>query len=301
MTTLGGLPCVVYHPQGRSTGTVLTIHGASPLGPHDPRWVQLCRGLAGTGFTVLAPMFPTICRLRISATQPARVTDTLQDATRRFGGPPGMLSVSFSGGVTLLAAARVPSGPILTIGTYGQASRALRRLLDDPAADWYGVLIAMAHFSQPPRLRDALLAVAEDAFHSHPPNPRRYRAWLSPSEAAQFDALVSSADARRALLGPQLDTDPTLAALDATAAMPHLSAPLTLVHGLDDRVIPATESADLHALGQRLGRADRLVLTPLVSHGGTQRGLLTTVWHAPRLFGAIQAWMRAIAEHTQRA
>ena len=299
---LGGLPCTVYHPPGPPAGTILTVHGASPLGPHDPRWVQLCRGLAGAGFTALAPMYPTICRLRISADQPDRVAETLQDATRRFGGPPGMLSVSFSGGVTLLAAARVPSGPILTIGTYGQASRALQLLLEDPDADWYGVLIAMAHYSETAPLRAALLAVAEDDFHSHPSRPQHYRSWLSAAEAEKFDALVSCGDARRALLGPHLDDrDPTLAALDATAALPHLSAPLTLVHGRDDRVIPATESAALHALGRRLGRADRLVVTPLVSHGDAQRSLLATAWHAPRLIGAIRAWMRAVAGHAQRA
>jgi pimeloyl-ACP methyl ester carboxylesterase len=278
------------------------VHGASPLGPLDPRWVQLCLGIVAAGFIVLSPQYPAICRLRLTAEQPDEVAATISaaaaDQTLCPVGRPAVMSVSFSGGISIIAASRAPAGPLLTIGAYGDARRTLRALLTDPSADWYGVLIAIAHFSAPP-LRAALLAVAEDDFHHHPPAPERYAAWLSRADATRFLALIGSPEVRQEVLLPLLaGPSPLLDALDATAAIPHLPAPLTLVHGTDDDVIPPSESRDLAARCAALGLPVRLVITPLISHGDNQSSPLSTLLHAPRLIGAVRMWMKEASATT---
>ena len=294
---LAGLPCDTYHPPSHNShrrGTVLTVHGASPLGPRDPRWVQLCRGLAHAGFTALAPLYPAVARLRLDPHQPAEVARTIHAATGDAG-PPGLLSVSFSGGIALLAAAQAPTRGILTIGAYGDARRTLRALLAAPGADPYGVLITLGSFGRPsPRLRDALLAVAEDDFHKHPARPERYSGWLSSSEVHIYRSLVQSAHARQQRLAPLLDAaDPLWDALHAESAIPRLRAPLTLVHGCDDRVIPASESVALAAACRLQGHPAQLVLTPLVSHGDAQQNVFQLARNAPVLVNAVRNWMKS--------
>jgi dipeptidyl aminopeptidase/acylaminoacyl peptidase len=55
--------------------------------------------------------------------------------------------------------------------------------------------------------------------------------------------------------------------MDAYDKIHLMKAPLTLIHGSGDNVIPPSESLNLHYRMRELGKKSRLVVTPLISHG----------------------------------
>ena len=163
---------------------------------------------------------------------------------------------------------------------------------------------------------DIMLNYQSTSFHDIP----SVRGLLDKRPAPEFDAWLADASLRRAprflqARSPLGDVDrdtfdvvlrgePSIARLggavlaDASGvlhgldALPHASrvhAKVVLLHGPDDRVIPASESIEL---ARRLPAA-RLCLTPLLDHGDTRislRGLASL----PGLHGALTQWFAAL-------
>ena len=170
-------------------------------------------------------------------------------------------------------------------------------LFTDPSGDPYGRLIVLGNFiwrvvDDPEHwLRRALLGHAEDNFNTVP--PRLSPADLPPPLDGVPQALLTDPQARTRYW-EQVDAGglPEIAALNAIAHVGSLAAPVTLIHGIDDTVIPAEQSRLLHAAIAATGLPVELVVTPLLSHGDAQVGLWTTLRHAPALTGAFGAFIR---------
>lgn len=309
------VPLWAYPPDGAPRATVITIHGANILGPLDPRWVQLNRGLARAGFFVVSPLLASIARLDIHPDQVsliARTTAAILDAPALCPtGTAGLLSVSFSGGLTLQAAARPALrdrvSAILTIGAFGQLDTTLRFVLGDPNADLYGALLVLRNFiatHQAPRfaLRDALHALALDNFFRRPLQMDAQRAKLSKADAAQLTALINDPQTRLAFLADLKERRAdTINALDTLNGLTGLRAPVTLVHGRDDDVIPAEESARIAAALEAQQTPARLAITPLLSHGDTDPSIGTLLHQAPALIRAFADWMEEARFNPRRA
>ena len=304
---LAGLRCWRITPPDRAPrGTVLAVHGASPMGPLDPRWMQIGFALARAGFLALAPMIPSACRLRLDAEQPEQIAALIDAAAAAPAlcpdGRVSVLSVSFSGGLAFAAAARAQTTPqaILTIGAYGDSRGTLRSLLRDPEADWYGLLVGIAHFfghsAGRPALGDAILAVAEDDYHDHPPTPAQYRRWLDAEDAELFDQLLFSLPDRVRLMEEVLQRpDPLFDILDGLAVQDRIPCPVTLIHGAGDKVIPPSESVTIAARRRAAGLPVRLVVTPLLEHSATDLSPWSLARHAPPLVWALSRWMAEAA------
>jgi len=148
---------------------VIAIHGASPMGALDPRWVQLCRGIAEAGFLCLAPQIASICRLRLSSDQVDEIEMIVKTLRPESGERVGLFSVSFSGGLSLLAASR-PSlrghiSAILPVGAFARSDRPMRWLMRTPEADPYGAMLVLANYlplaiGSSPMFHEALSALA---------------------------------------------------------------------------------------------------------------------------------------------
>ena len=305
-----------YDPTLPPRGVVMAIHGASPMGPIDPRWVQVNRGLVRAGFRVLCPLLPSICRLSIRTSQVAELRAALDALAARPElcpeGRYGIFSVSFSGGLCLLAAADTPPArqpdAILALGAYGDMGATMEFLLGNPEADLYGFLIVLASFlGDVLGPREALLAtlraIAEDSYHRRPPRHEAHlRALTDPEDVALVRAILADPAARRRCWADIQRALPTLCDdMSAEARLDRIVSPLTLLHGETDRVIPATETLRLSAALTRLGRPHRALLTPLVSHGDAQLGPLELLRGAPPVVAAVGAWMHAVEVGRQRA
>jgi hypothetical protein len=100
----------IYAPVGRSRQTVLLISGLHPAGIDEPRLVFLSRQLAKSRVTVFTPEIPELARFEITTVLTDRIEVMARwlsiDSGLAPSGRVGMIGVSFSGGLSTVAAGR---------------------------------------------------------------------------------------------------------------------------------------------------------------------------------------------------
>jgi dienelactone hydrolase len=312
----GSFRARIYEPDGSARQTVLLVPGLHPAGLDEPRLMVLARRLAETGMTVVTLEVQELMRFEITPV----VTDRIEraaawlaaDSGLAASGRIGLMGVSFSGGLSIVAAGR-PSlrDRLLYVFSFGGHDD-LRRVLeylcggvapDAPRADAraddgrfgvmsdagpphdYGVAVLLlnvvervvpAHQVEPLQsaVRRFLVASYLDRFDKQAAS-REYAALREvaatlPEPAASLLGYVNDRDVAR--LGPLLYPH-IWAYADAPALSPSRSpspvAPVFLLHGRSDTVIPAAES---QYLADRLeGVPVRLLLTDLISHAEANR------------------------------
>jgi acetyl esterase/lipase len=307
----GGLRARVYQPAHQTERPILLVPGVHAAGIDEPRIVGFARDIAATGHPVLTVELPDLTRYQITA----RTTDMIEDAAawmlatpefRGADGRIGMLGISFGGGLSVVAAGR-PSirdrvAFVMAFGGHGDLPRTLRYLCTGVQPDGthrpphdYSLAIVL--------LNAAPLVVPETQVE-----PLR-AAILTYLEASRLDmvdkAKAAGEFARAKDLGRTL-MEPARSYMDYVNArdvghlgpilLPHLpelgadpalspdrsappSAPVYLLHGTDDNVVPAIESTllgrDLQARGVRV----HVLLTPLITHAEVDHSSTTTaVW-----------------------
>ncbi|MDO8794879.1 MAG: hypothetical protein Q7J25_09690 [Vicinamibacterales bacterium] len=296
----------VYAPSRTSRQTVLLVSGVHPAGIDEPRLMALARELARTNVTVVTPEIPELGQFDITPALTDRIEEAAVWLAAESGMAPtgriGLMGVSFSGGLSVVAAGR-PSlrdhvSYVLSFGGHDDLPRVLRYLCTGieaapggaTAAPYttaprsphdYGVaiiLLGIADRLVPPDQAAALRAGvrrflgASALDQVDKPQAEREFAALRvlardlPEPSRTLLEYVNDRDV--AHLGPRLlpyiafyGDAPALSA----ARSPKPSAPVFLLHGRDDNVIPAVESEYLaeHLRGQA---PVRLLVTDLISH-----------------------------------
>jgi len=298
----GDIAARVYRPEGGATPGVAVFPGIHAGGVDEPRLDALARRVAGAGITVLTVPLPDLRAYRIT---PAS-TDAIEDAavwmsrqpSLARGGKIGLVGVSFSGGLAVVAAGRPALADrltgVLSIGGHADLPRVMRALA--------GVSTAAPDRSGAPfRPHDYGLAVIARAALPHlVPSDQvaaldaSVVAFLDASslESTDYQAAVEAfADVRRAsqqlpepsrqVMGWINDRDvaalgrAVLPFVDQLGGAPALSplrsplptVPVFLLHGKDDAVIPTSETTSLaeHLLSTGTGHVE-LLITPLLSH-----------------------------------
>jgi dienelactone hydrolase len=319
----------LYLPSGRSRRMVLLVSGLHPAGIEEPRLTNLARQLAASGLIVATPDIPELSRLEIGAT----VTDEIEAAALWLSelansseysvddGRIGMMGISFSGGLSIVAAGRpllrdrvayvfslgghddlprvlkflctgiepLPSGRIrLKTGTEGpegpSASRSTLQTVRPPHD--YGVaviLLGVAGRLVPAAQLETLRAAVKRFLVASA--LERVDKQRSDEEFAALQKLAGTLpDPAATLLRYVNDRDvihlgaKVLPYVELYGGAPSLSpsrsakpsAPVFLLHGLDDSLIPAVESEYL-ANGLRGQAPVRLLITGLISHAAVER------------------------------
>lgn len=315
-TAAGGLRGRVYQSAGGASRAALLTSGLHVSGIDEPRLVRLARALASNGITVVTPDIPELSRFEISPS----LTDTIEGAAGWLANEPtlapdhtiGMMGISFSGGLSIVAAGR-PSlagrvAYVFAFGGHHDLPRVLKYLctgqepfprqqirLAGGSADQpftmpphdYGVaviLLGVADRLVPPAQVEALRAgvrryLFASALDTNVDKPRA---------AAEFAALRASLRSMRepsaTLLRYVIDRDvahlgarllPYVSALGTDPALsvsrsPKPSAPVFLLHGIEDNVIPSVESEYL-ADDLRPHAPVKLLLSGLISHAEADR------------------------------
>jgi dienelactone hydrolase len=269
----------VFRPEGASRKSALLVSGVHRDGIDEPRLVALARELAATGVVVVTPEIDDLLNYRLTP----RVTDAIEDSAiwmlerpELVGAQPiGLIGVSFSGGLSVVAAGR-PSvrdrvAFVLSFGGHGNLPRVLHFLctgVEPPIKD-------EAPRRRPPH--DYALAVllhqaAELAVPAEQVGPLRRAidtfleaSSLNRTSPARAAPLFDAARAQGAdLPQPSGTLMKALNDRDVTALgrmlLPYLNrlghdeslspdrspppaAPVYLLHGMDDNVIPAVESS----------------------------------------------------------
>ena len=307
-TRSGEVPARVYEPAAGASRTILLLPGVHRDGIDEVRLIGLAEDLAATGYRVMTIAAPDLQRFTIT---PA-VTDVIEDAVLWASTQPqlaadgrvGVIGVSFSGGLAIVAAGR-PSirdrvAFVMSFGGHGDLARVMHYLCSGevvgdlesarqssavvgadhvrvhPPHD-YGVavvLLSLADRVVPADqvdglargingflLASSLAMTAADAATLEFGRMREYAETL-PEPSRTLMRLVNdrAVDKLGPLLLPEADAlkdHPMMASLSPERAAPP-AAPVFLLHGVDDNVIPSVETvflaehlrgtADVHGL-----------------------------------------------------
>jgi pimeloyl-ACP methyl ester carboxylesterase len=286
-TPQGPVRAKLYTPRGiaHPPGMVL-VHGIHHLGIDEPRLVNFARAATSDGFSVLTPEVTALADYHVDGASIATIGESAVWLQDRLGtGPVTIVGVSFAGGLSLLAACDPRYAPhfrsLVLMGAYDSLPRVVRFLATSQAElpdgriepykahDYGAAVFVYAHLDQffPP----ADLAVAHDAL--------RDWLWEQPAEAqALFPRLSpASRDTMEILIARQIDKlrpkllaaiqqdDAQLAAISPEGKLASLRAPVFLLHGATDDIIPSTETLWLE---KDIPRADlrEALITPAFSH-----------------------------------
>ena len=320
----------VFRPSGHVHRAVLLVSGVHPDGVDEKRLVDLARDLAGTGVNVVTPEIRDLTEYRLTA----RVTDTIEDAALWVtasddlsgGTAVGMIGVSFSGGLSIVAAGRPALRDhvsyVLSFGGHGSLPRVLRFLCTGVEPSLSGgpgqkrtphdyALAIVLH-----QAADVVVPIGQVATLRGGIETFLRASALARTDPSQAVSLFLAARAQQQQMPEPSATlmkhvnDRNVAALgsrllpylDALGQDPSLSpdrsapprAPVYLLHGIDDNVIPAVESALLSAELQRSTRV-RYLLSGFLSHVDVADR--PTLREAGRM---IAFWQAAMAEQPRQ-
>ncbi len=298
---IGGEPVRlrVYAPTGPHRQTVLLVSGLDPAGIDEPRLMTLARRLAESAVTVVTPDIVQLSSFMVTATVTDRIERTASWLATDSGLAPtgriGLMGISFSGGLAVVAAGR-PSlrDHLLYVFSLGGHDD-LRRVLEyfcSAATDGtarsgmrlphdYGVaivLLAVAERLVPsPQLApfsDAVRRFLRASYLDRIDKPQADREFAAlralaprlPPPSGTLLRYVNNRDVVHlgSLLRPYINSYGDAPGLSPSRS-PAPVAPVYLLHGRDDNVIPSIESVHL---ADRLHDvvAVRLLLTDLISH-----------------------------------
>jgi hypothetical protein len=309
-TRYGPVPARLYLPADTARRTLALFPGVHSGGVDEPRLAAFAWRLAATGVNVLSMPLPELRRYRLTPVS----TDTIEDgatwllADRRLApdGHIGLAGVSFAGGLALVAAGR-PSlvdriDLIVALGGHADLPRVMTYLCTGKLADGsvrpphdYGIVItllaAIPHLVPPEQARalhqtvldylDASSASSTDEARSITMFADVQRATAALAEPSR--TLMTMVNDRNVqALGPKL-----LPYIEELGGFPALSpdrsppakAPVFLLHGSEDNVIPSQETPFIASYLQAHGNSRvEWLLTPLLSHANVKPA------------GAVEAW-----------
>jgi dienelactone hydrolase len=278
---------------GRGPGLVLA-HGVHHQGI-DGRLVPFARALARSGLVVLTPALDDLADYRIDARTVGELSDSVTYLSERRDlvdeQRVGLLGVSFGGGLALLAAGEPATRDrlsyVMSLGGYHDLGRVLRFFLGGVVESPDGNTVARPHEYGPlvllyrhldrlvpagdrARAREAMRAWLKEQFG----RARALAANLASGRARRLFAAVARHDLSpwRGRLQRLLVADAAaLEALSPRDKLARIRAPVYLLHGSADDVIPASEarwaSLELDA------HEHELLVSPLLAHAAVRREL----------------------------
>jgi dienelactone hydrolase len=312
----GQLRARMYVPRGASDRAMLLVPGVHAAGVDEPRLMQFARDLASVRHTMLTVELTDLTQYRITA----RTTDMIEDAALWLSeqhavapdGRVGMMGISFAGGLSIVAASRPALRDhvafVMSFGGHGDLPRTLRYLCTGIRPDGsqrpphdYGVVII-------------LLSVADQVVPPDQVEPLR-KVILTYLEASRLD-LVDKNESwntfQRARAMTASLPDPSKTLMDyvndrdvthlGPILLPHVSelgddrmlspareaappAPVYLLHGTDDNVIPAIESSLLAETLRARGVTVHHLATPLITHAEVDRSATASaMWRLVRFW-----------------
>jgi len=302
-TRQGDVPAQFYRPSKNARGrTLLLIPGIHSMGINEPRLAALAQDLAAGGYLVMTLALPDLMAYSITIQSP----DVIEDAVAWMAnqkalaedGKVGIVGISFAGGLSTSAAGR-PSikdkvAFVLSFGGHGDMPRVMKYLatgeelpapgaVTHPPHD-YGVAVILYRLAEfgvvPPEqvqgLRDGVrtfllasqltLVSMDEANATFAKAREMAKALPEPSRTYMNYVNDRAVDKLGPVLVPFLQQlgsdDPGLSPQRATPP----TAPVFLLHGDEDTVIPPAESVILGESLRSKGGNVRVLLSHIITH-----------------------------------
>jgi dienelactone hydrolase len=307
-TRSGEVPAQFYRPDGRFSRSALLIPGIHSMGINEPRLTALAKDLAGSGVMVMTLALPDLQHYQLTTKSTDVIEDAVRWMVQRPDLAPdgrvGVIGVSFAGGLSIVAAGR-PSirdrlAYVVSFGGHADLPRVLHYLATGeeerlpgvttiPPHD-YGVAVILYQLAdrgivpaeQVAPLRKGVetflyasqLTLVDMNEANATFQKARDDARTLPEPARTYMTYVNERNVKK--LGPALVPylnvsgvdSPTLSA-DRAASVP--AAPVYLLHGSEDSVIPTAESVLLADYLRRRGVDVHLLVSELITHAEVDR------------------------------
>ena len=291
----------LYRGAALPSGAVVVVPGLTPDGKDDPRLVAFATSLARARFLVLVPEIANTRALKVGAADSVFIGDAIEQLAQRVSGAAersvGLVAISYAVGPALLAASQTPAANhvrfVVAIGGYYDIEAAIGFVTTGyyraPDGSWQqatpnerGKWIFLRSNADWPD-RDRLLRIADRKLTDPAAEIADLAARLGP-EGRAICELIDNRDPERvsalvARLPPAIRQE--LRRLDLKSHdLRGLAAPLIIVHGRDDAIIPFTESLKL---AEAVGARAELFLIDRFAHvdaGATGFGDSLRLWNA---------------------
>jgi pimeloyl-ACP methyl ester carboxylesterase len=252
-----------YLPQGNANAPAMVVfHGVHHLGIDEPRLMGFARAMASCGIRVLTPELPGIKDYHVGKESVQTIGESASWFAGQTGGPVGVMGLSFSGGLALVAAAdpkyQANFKFVFAVGSQDSMLRVAQYYLSgrDPRPD--GSIEVL-----PPHEYGALVLEyehLEDLVPAQDLGPVRavLRAHLYEDKTVESEATLGLNDAQRGEARNLMNTRlPATRAAIAAAIARHadesvaispqgrlkiLRTPVYLLHGEADNIIPSAET-----------------------------------------------------------
>jgi pimeloyl-ACP methyl ester carboxylesterase len=273
----------IHHPHAPA---IMVIHGVHYLGMNEPRLIAFATAMSACGLRVLTPELPDISDYHIGANSIATIGDTAAWlSAQQDHHPVGIIGLSFSGSLSLLAAAAPHFRPsmkfIVAIGSEDEMSRVANyyRTGQDPRPNGteevlppheYGALVLEYENLEdfvPKADLGALRYLLRTHLYENAAAERSVLSTLTPGQAAEAKQLMDTTSpiTRRELAAIEIRHIQDMAGVSPHGNLSHLTTPVYLLHGEADNIIPSAETQWLEAdLPSETLKAS--LISPVLSH-----------------------------------
>lgn len=287
-SSAGVVEARLYTPVGfpNAPGLVL-VPGVHYLGIDEPRLMAFARSLASCGLRVLTPELPDSRDYRIQPSDVQAIGDSVQWLRSTTGRSVGLMALSFSGGLALMAAAEPPYSNdvsfVFSVGAHDDLYRVATFFVTgaDPLPDGdverttpnnYGPWILeyehLEDFTQPAdidTIRTAFRARLQQNYSLETPLVAK----MTQEQKTEYDRIINITQRDPSLL---FDSNKKHVA-EMAAVSPHghlagLHVPVYLLHGREDNLIPFAE-AEWLAQDLPSKTLKQMLVSPLIAHVGT--------------------------------
>ena len=253
----------LYEPaDGENSPAMVIFHGVHHLGIDEPRLMSFAAAMASCGIRVLTPELPDIKDYRVSEESVKTIGGSVKWFAAESGSPVGVMGLSFSGGLALVAAADPQYHRdfkfVMAVGSQSSMARVTEyyRTGSDLRPDGtvellpaheYGPLVLEYEYLEDFVPADDLAPVrAVLRAHLYEDKEAEAQASLVLNEVQKREALelmdVTSAATHERITAVGLKHAGEMSGLSPAGRLEGLDTPVYLLHGQADNIIPAAET-----------------------------------------------------------
>jgi pimeloyl-ACP methyl ester carboxylesterase len=272
-------------PAPNAPGLVL-IPGIHYLGMDEPRLAAFARSMASCGLRVLTPELPDSRDYRIQPSDVQAIGDSVQWLQNATGRPVGLMGLSFSGGLALMAAAEPPFSNeisfVFSVGAHDDLYRIATFYVTDadPLPDGdieratpnnYGPwILEYEHLEDflPQADVATIRPVLRARLYENSALEKELLAKLTNAQKAEYARIIDTLHQDIALFTSNKKHAAEMAAVSPDGHLAGLHVPVYLLHGRGDTLIPFAE-AEWLAQDLPHGTVKELLVSPLIAHVST--------------------------------
>jgi len=252
-----------YLPTNKTNAPALVLfHGVHHLGIDEPRLEAFATSMARCGIQVLTPELPDIKDYHVDASSVRTIGESAKWFANKTGGPVGVMGLSFSGGLALVAASeleyRTAFKFVFAVGSQDSMGRVTDYFITGRDArpngsveqlkpHEYGPLVLEYEYVEdfvPAADIPAIKTVLRAHLYEDKSAEKTTMEALTPAQRAEAISLMDAASEKtRALLAASNERHAgELAGLSPQGRLEALTVPVYLLHGEADNIIPSAET-----------------------------------------------------------